>query len=186
MPSWAETETETGWVDHCWSLWDRLAGLAIKAPASGAEDLGFESCLRWDFSRSSHANDLKTGTPVATLPGAWHYRVSGGTGQAGVSILWLGEVESLICNFYLSVAARKLVCADPSLRYTIGGKGLGEGMGRVMRVWGEWITVCHFGSCKRSKQWCMFEPVYQPCLTKNHGTVLGNASTIFLTYLQWL
>ena len=30
----------------------------------------------------------------------------------------LGEVESLICNFYLSVAARKIVCADPSLRYT--------------------------------------------------------------------
>ena len=29
-----------------------------------------------------------------------------------------GEVESLICNFYLSVAARKNVYADPSLRYT--------------------------------------------------------------------
>ena len=24
----------------------------------------------------------------------------------------------MICNFYLSVAARKIVCADPSLRYT--------------------------------------------------------------------
>ena len=28
------------------------------------------------------------------------------------------EVEGLICNFYLSVAARKIVCADPSLKYT--------------------------------------------------------------------
>ena len=28
------------------------------------------------------------------------------------------EAESLICSFYLSVAARKIVCADPSLRYT--------------------------------------------------------------------
>ena len=45
-------------------------------------------------------------------------RVSAGTGRPGVSTLWLGEVESWICNFYLSVAARKLVWADPSLRYT--------------------------------------------------------------------
>ena len=44
---------------------------------------------------------------MATLPGAWLYRVSAGTGQPGVSILWLGEVESWICNFYLSVAACK-------------------------------------------------------------------------------
>ena len=70
------------------------------------------------FSGSSHTSDLNIGTPVATLPGAWRYRVSTGTGRPGVSILWLGEMESLICSFYLSVAARKLVCADPSLRYT--------------------------------------------------------------------
>ena len=70
------------------------------------------------FSGSSHTSDLKIGTPVATLPGAWRYRVSTGTGRPGVSILWLGEVERLICNFYLSVAAHKIVWADPSLRYT--------------------------------------------------------------------
>ena len=70
------------------------------------------------FSGSSHTSDLKIGTPVATLPGAWRYRVSTGTGRPGVSILWLGEVERLICNFYLSVAAGKIVWADPSLRYT--------------------------------------------------------------------
>ena len=55
---------------------------------------------------------------MATLPGAWHYRASTGTGRPGVSILWLGEVESLICNFYLGVAARNIVWADPFLRYT--------------------------------------------------------------------
>ena len=27
-------------------------------------------------------------------------------------------MESLVCNLYLSVAARKIVCADPYLRYT--------------------------------------------------------------------
>ena len=58
------------------------------------------------------------GTPVATRPGAWRYRVSAGTGRPGVGILWLDEMESLICNFYLSVAARKIIWADPSLRYT--------------------------------------------------------------------
>ena len=66
----------------------------------------------------SHTSDLKIGIPVATLPDAWHYKVSAGTGQPGVSILWLGEAESLICNVYLGVAARQIVWADPSWRYT--------------------------------------------------------------------
>ena len=61
------------------------------------------------FSGSNHTSDLKIGTPVATLPGAWRYRVSAGTGWPGVSILLLGEMEILISNFYLSVAAREIV-----------------------------------------------------------------------------
>ena len=100
------------------SFLHRLIGLVVKASASRAKDPRFESLWRQDFSGSSHTSDLKIGTPVATLPGTWCYRVSAGTGCTGVSILWLGEVERLICNFYLSVAARKIVCADPSLRYT--------------------------------------------------------------------
>ena len=39
------------------------------------------------FSGSSHTCDLNIGTPVATLPGAWRYTVSAGTGRPGVSIL---------------------------------------------------------------------------------------------------
>ena len=39
------------------------------------------------FSGSSHTSDFKIGTPLATLPGAWRYRVSTGTGRPGVSIL---------------------------------------------------------------------------------------------------
>ena len=66
---------------------DGLAGLVVKASASGAEDPGFESRLRRDFSGSSHTSDLKIGTPVATLAGTWHYRVRAGTGWPGVSIL---------------------------------------------------------------------------------------------------
>ena len=59
----------------------------VKASASRAEDPGFESRLRRDFSGSSHTSDLKMGTPVATLPGAWRYKVSVGTGRPDVSIL---------------------------------------------------------------------------------------------------
>ena len=59
----------------------------VKASTSRAEDPGFESRLRWDFSGSSLTGDLKTCTPVATLPGAWRYRVSPGTGRPSVSIL---------------------------------------------------------------------------------------------------
>ena len=65
----------------------RLVGLVVKASASRAEDPGFESCLRRDFSVSSHTSDFKIGTPLATLPGAWRYRVSAETGRPGVSVL---------------------------------------------------------------------------------------------------
>ena len=39
------------------------------------------------FSGSNHTSDLKIGTPVATLPGAWRYGASAGTGWTGVYIL---------------------------------------------------------------------------------------------------
>ena len=118
--STSSKQTQDIYITACWhqhlmspahlsTAEDRLGGLAVKASASGAEDPGFESRLRRDFSGSSHTSDLKIGTPVTALPGAWHYRVSAGTGWPGVNILWLGEVERLICNFYLSVAARKIV-----------------------------------------------------------------------------
>ena len=96
----------------------RLDCLVVKASAPRAEGPGFEFRLRRAFSGSSHTRDSKIGTPLAIVPGAWRYRVSAGTGRPGVRILWLGEVESWICGFYLSVAARQIVIADPSLRYT--------------------------------------------------------------------
>ena len=66
---------------------DRLVGLVVKASASRAEGPRFESAGAGMFSGSSHTSDFKIGTPVATLPGAWRYRVSTGTGRPGVSIL---------------------------------------------------------------------------------------------------
>ena len=86
-----------------------LVGLVVRRPPQERKIPGSNPAWAGIFPGSSHTSDLKIGTPVATLPGAWRYRVSTGTGWPGVSILWLGEVERLICNLYLSVAARKIV-----------------------------------------------------------------------------
>ena len=53
---------------------------------SGRSEVQFPLAPRFCLE-SSHTGDLKIGTPVATLPGSWRYRVSAGTGQPGVSIL---------------------------------------------------------------------------------------------------
>ena len=66
---------------------DRLVGRVVKASASRKEDPGIKSRLRRDFSGSSHTSALKVVAPVATLPGAWRYRVSAGTCWPRVSIL---------------------------------------------------------------------------------------------------
>ena len=65
----------------------RLVGLVVKASASRAGGPGSNPASAGIFSGSSHTSDLKIGTPVATLPGAWRYRVCTGTGRPGVSIL---------------------------------------------------------------------------------------------------
>ena len=109
---WSLSGVCSGYSSFLPSFIDHLVGLVVKASASRADDPGFESCLLWDFSRVEPYQWLKIGTPVATLPGTC------GTGWPGVSILWLDEMENLVCNFYLSVTARKIVWADPSLRYT--------------------------------------------------------------------
>ena len=75
-----------------------LVGLVVKMSASRATDPGLIPALGADrFPR-----------PVVTLPVAWHYRVSAGTGRPSVRILRLGEIASLILTFHLSVVARTL------------------------------------------------------------------------------
>ena len=59
---------------------DCLISLVGKASASSAADPGLDSRFRCgDFLGLSHTIDQKIGTPVATLPGAWCYRVSART-----------------------------------------------------------------------------------------------------------
>ena len=59
----------------------------VKVSPLRAEDPGSNPACAGIVLGSSHTSDLKTGTPVATLPGTWHYKVSAGTGWPGVSIL---------------------------------------------------------------------------------------------------
>ena len=66
---------------------DRLVGLVVRRPPRERKIPGSNPACAGIFSGSSHTSDLKIGTPVATLPGAWRYRVSTGTGRPGVSIL---------------------------------------------------------------------------------------------------
>ena len=50
-----------------------------KVPAWREADLGSIPAFDMDV--------LNMGTPVATLPGVWRYKVSAGTGPPGVSIM---------------------------------------------------------------------------------------------------
>ena len=66
---------------------DRLVGLVVRRPPRERKIPGSNPACAGIFSGSSHTYDSKIGTPVATLPGAWRYRVSAGTGWPSVSIL---------------------------------------------------------------------------------------------------
>ena len=66
---------------------NHLADHVVKVSALRAADPGCNSHFSLDVSGSIHTSDLKIGTPVATLPGTWRYRVSTGTGWPNVSIL---------------------------------------------------------------------------------------------------
>ena len=67
--------------------WDSLVGLVGRRQPRERKIPGSNPACAGIFSGSSHTSDLNIGTPVATLPGAWRYRVSAGTGRPGVSKL---------------------------------------------------------------------------------------------------
>ena len=66
---------------------DRLDGLVVRRPPRELKVPCSNPAGAGIFSGSIHTSDLKIGTPVASLPGAWRYRVSAGTGRPGVSLL---------------------------------------------------------------------------------------------------
>ena len=62
------------------------------------------------FQWRCQTSDLTIAVPVATWDAGWQ--------RVGVNTPWLSETETLICNFFLSVAARTIVWADPSQKYS--------------------------------------------------------------------
>ena len=73
-----------------------LDGLVVKASPRERKIRGSNPACDGIFTRSSHTSGLKIGTPAATLPGSWHYRVSTGTGRPGVRImLKVGSATSI-------------------------------------------------------------------------------------------
>ena len=66
---------------------DCLVGLVVRHPPRERKIPGSYPACAGIFLGSSHTSDSRIGTPVATLQGAWRYRVSAGTGWPGVSIL---------------------------------------------------------------------------------------------------
>ena len=116
--TWPLSEGQALWWPWGSAEDNLLVGLVVKASASRAEDPGFESRLRRDFFGVESYQWLKNWHSSGTLPGAWRYRVSTGTDwPVSVYCDWV-RWTFLVCNFYLSVAARKIVWADPSQRYT--------------------------------------------------------------------
>ena len=77
-----------------------------KEEASLAGDTGVNPCFPLIWSEVT--SDPEVGSPVATLPDAWHCRVSARTCWPGVSVLWLDGIVSLIFNCYLSIAANSV------------------------------------------------------------------------------
>ena len=73
----------------------------------------------WLPCRASYTSNVDTGALVATLPAACGHEVIPRTGWLCVSVLCLGEIAYLIFNVCLSVAAPKIVRADPSLNYAL-------------------------------------------------------------------
>ena len=66
---------------------DRLVGLVVRRPPRERKIPDSNTDCAGIFYGVDSYQYLKIGTPVATLPGAWRYRVSTGTGRPGVSIL---------------------------------------------------------------------------------------------------
>ena len=86
-----EESFATGHVTKDWSHSypkpDRLVGLVVRRPPRERKIPGSNPACAGIFSGLSHTSDLKIGTPLAVLPGAWRDRVSAWTGRLDVSIL---------------------------------------------------------------------------------------------------
>ena len=79
---------------------------------------------------SRHTSGLKIGTPVATLAGAWRYRISAGTGWPSAELVMSGAWQGSLWSIKLSVTS---MTQPESLT---GKQGLNPGLNET------WIRAC--------------------------------------------
>ena len=70
-------------------------------------------CRKVSQNLDNKKENSRAGNQFVLNLSQFQYRVSTGTGWPGVSILWLGEIKSLICNFCLSVVALTIELIRP-------------------------------------------------------------------------
>ena len=93
----ASIQDELGEVSCCryqWYRWCYVLGTAWRA----ADLRWIPICPVGLCSGLSLISHFSIATQVVTLPGTWPCRVTAWTSWPGVSILWLGEMENLICK----------------------------------------------------------------------------------------
>ena len=95
----------------------------------------------------SLSGDLKHGVLEAAMSDAMWYRVSAGTGQANVGILWPDDTARWICSLYSSVATREIVEVDVSMRFTLRVAGNVNNQGNKEMI--RWCVV-------RVNEWTAF------------------------------
>ena len=120
---------------------NRLIGLVVEVFTLRVTDPGFDSCLCWDFSRSSHTSELKVGTWVATLQGAWHYRVSARCQYTVTG--WDRKFVSLryTCMLLLYATNRQVLHAKGRHDYTVR-------------------QICTFSDVNESEEFCFLLCIY--------------------------
>ena len=92
-------------------------GVGVGGGGGGSVDSRY---LRGDISWLSPINDLKIGTPMDTLPGAWRYTVSAGTGRpvsvyCALFVCWLLNVPAP-CDCISGDGSAKTVLSAATLR----------------------------------------------------------------------
>ena len=111
------------------SLSDRLVGLVVRRPPRERKIPGANPVCAGIFL--GRVIPVTQKLALQWLPCQAPDVIGSTLGLVGpVSVYWLGEVESLICNFYLSVAARKIAWANQQTSLSLS----------------LWTPMCHRGN----------------------------------------
>ena len=111
------TPLQPDWTSRSLAM-DYLVGLVVRRLPRERKIPGSNNACSVIFSGSSHTSDSKIGIPVATTAVVLNNEEYIFMNLCMCYCEYICVCMCLICNFYLGVAARIIVWADPSLRYT--------------------------------------------------------------------